>query len=221
MPPSVPLMHRIRRVFPAAHVIVKALGLVYSGRSYLRTTGYLRSVREGRPCRADGTPLPWMNYDVIGFLEQRLRREHTLFEFGSGHSTRFFANRVGSVTSVESNPDWHALISRELPTNARVILCQPFSAARYVATLAEQNRRFDVIVVDAEEREACLEVVWQYLTPGGVILLDDAARPRYASAIERLLGRGFRFLSFEGLKPGGLRGYRTTIFYRDGNVLGI
>jgi hypothetical protein len=39
--------------------------------------------------------------------------------------------------------------------------------------------------------------------------------------IEPLRESGFRALPFEGLKPGSIRAYRTTVFYRDHNCLNI
>lgn len=211
----------LRPVFPGFFVLAKGIGLLYSPRSFLRNSGYIRSVKTYRPCRADGSPLPWMNYAVIAFLEQRLRREMSLFEFGSGNSTLFFAGLVGKVVSVESDPAWHERVARQVPPGVELILCHPFDEQRYLQALAEQGTAFDVIVVDAKAREACLAECWRWLSPGGVILLDDSSRPRYQAAIEGVMARGFRRIDFEGLKPGGIRAYRSTIFYRDGNVLTI
>jgi SAM-dependent methyltransferase len=210
-----------RPVFPGLFVLAKGLGLLYSPRSFLRTSGYLRSVRSNRPCRADGSPMPWMNYAMVAFLEQRLRPEMSLFEFGSGNSTLFFARHVGKVVSVEIDPAWHERVAKQMPAGVKLILCSPFDEGRYVATLVEQATPFDVIVVDAAARESCLAECWRWLTPGGVILLDDSSRPRYQEAIEGVLARGFRKLDFLGLKPGGIRAYQSTLFYRDGNVFGI
>ena len=72
-----------------------------------------------------------------------------------------------------------------------------------------------------EARADCLAVAEQGLTDRGVIVLDDAERPEYAAGVEHLLARSFRKLDFEGLKPGGIRAYRTSVFYRPGNALGI
>src|SRR5690606_4324046 len=99
-----------------------------------------------------------------------------------------------------------------------LVLCDPYDPAAYVDVLARQNRPFDVIVIDAEAREECLRRAVHHLTPRGVILLDDSLRPAYATAIADVLRRGFRKLHFEGLKPGGIRAYRTTLFYRPENV---
>ena len=215
------LRNALRPLFPPLFVFAKGLGLLYSPRSYLRSSGYLQSVKANRPCRKDGTPIPWMNYHVIGFLEERLRRDHSLFEFGSGNSTRFFAELVGRVVSVECDPEWYGRVSANIPSNVRLVLCNPFDEQKYLQVLRDQQTKFDVIVIDAKAREACLGEAHAWLTDRGVVLLDDAARVAYQPAIGAMLARGFRKLDFEGLKPGGIRAYRTTIFYRSNNALGI
>jgi hypothetical protein len=215
------LRNLLRPVFPGLFVLAKGLGLLYSPRSYLRASGYLRSVREHRPCRTDGTPLPWMNYAVVAFLEERLTRDISLFEFGSGSSTLFFAGRVGRVVSVECDQGWHDKLAGNLPANATLVLCHPFDEARYLQTPEAHGGAFDIVVIDAAAREACLGRCWRWLNPSGIVLLDDSSRPKYQAAINALVGQGFRRLDFSGLKPGGIRAYQSTIFYRDGNVLGI
>ena len=215
------LRNALRPIFPQLFVFAKGLGLLYSPRSYLRSSGYLRSVELKRPCRRDGTPIPWMNYHVVAFLEERLRRDHSLFEFGSGNSTRFFAELVGRVVSVESDPEWYHRVSGDIPSNVKVVLCSPFDEQKYLQVLRDQQAKFDLIVIDAKAREACLGESPTWLTERGVVLLDDAARAAYQPAIGEMLSRGFRKLDFEGLKPGGIRAYRTSVFYRNNNALGI
>ncbi|MDH3990855.1 MAG: FkbM family methyltransferase, partial [Gammaproteobacteria bacterium] len=87
--------------------------------------------------------------------------------------------------------------------------------------IAEQKKKFDVVIVDAEERVKCMLNAPEYLTERGVIILDDAARPDYREGVDGLLSKGFRVLPFDGMKAGGINIYRTSIFYRDGNCLGI
>ena len=50
--------------------------------------------------------LPWFSYSAIDFLKIFLRKTHRVFEFGSGGSTLFFADRCASVESVEEDPSW-------------------------------------------------------------------------------------------------------------------
>ena len=92
---------KLRKYFPGVVVFLKGMSLLYERRSYLKKSGYLKSVITNKPCRQDGSPIPWMNYNIISFLEQRLSKDLSLFEYGSGNSTLFFADLVGSVVSVE------------------------------------------------------------------------------------------------------------------------
>src|SRR4051812_14883663 len=48
--------------------------------------------------------IPWFSYAAIDFLDAALRTNMTVFEYGSGGSTLFFAKRAKSVFTVEDNP---------------------------------------------------------------------------------------------------------------------
>lgn len=211
----------MRRYVPGLFVFGKVMALMNAKRSMLRSSGYIESVRRKRPCRPDGSPIPWMNYNIISLLEDRLHENLSLFEYGSGNSTLFFSSLVGNVVSIECEEVWYREIADSMPENVMLLLHAPFDAEGYVNTAAAQDQKFDVVVVDAEERSRCMLRAPDCLTDGGIIVLDDAAREAYQSATQELLDRGFRKLDFEGLKPGGIRSYRTTVFYRSGNVLGI
>ena len=81
---------KLRKFFPGVAVFIKGMSLLYTKRSYLKETGYLKSTIESKPCKKDGSPIPWMNYNVISFLEERLNKKLALFEYGCGNSTIFF-----------------------------------------------------------------------------------------------------------------------------------
>ena len=210
----------LRRWIPGVFVLGKGLTLIYSKRSFLRESGYFKSVALKRPCRLDGSPIPWVNYGAINFLEERLGSDLDIFEYGSGNSTIFFAGLVNSVTSLECDHGWYEYVKGILPNNASVVFC-PIGDPAYVGAIAEQEKKFDVVIVDAEERVKCMLNAPGFLTDRGVIILDDAARPAYREGVAGLLSRGFRVLPFDGMKAGGINIYRTSIFYRDDNCLGI
>ena len=211
----------LRRMFPAVTVFLKALALVYSSRSMLRKLGYIESVKTKRPCRRDGSPIPWMNYHVIQFLEQRLTRNLSLFEYGSGNSTCFYASLVRNVTSVEMDEHWYAYVRQTIPSNVRLIHFDAGRRENYCEIARQQDQKFDVIVVDAAERVDCLKQAPAALTDTGVIILDDADFDNHAEGIEYLVNQGFRKLDFEGLKANSIRAYSTSVFYRADNCLGI
>ncbi len=216
-----PIRSVLRPIFPSVAVFIKGLGLLYSKRSMLRKLGYIESAKTQIPCRKDGSPIPWMNYHVIQFLEDRLTKNLSLFEFGSGSSTIFYASLVKDVTSVETDEKWYAHVKNRMPSNVKLIFFDLDGGQCYCELAEQESKRFDVIVIDALDRVDCMTRAPGALTDKGVIILDDSNAEAHGEAIEFLLSQGFRLLDFEGLKPSSIRAYRTTVFYRPENCFGI
>src|ERR1700754_2095964 len=189
--------------------------------SYLNVTGWTRSMTEERPCQLDGSPLPWMNYPVIGLFQKRLNKEMRLFEYGSGYSTLFFSELVASVTSLEYDIEWYERISKDLPKNAKVLLVKNDVDGSYCRAIHQTEGLFDVVVVDGRDRVNCIKQSIAKLQGHGVILLDDSQRERYQEGIDHAVREGFKRLDLEGMKPGKYGLERTTIFYRDGNCFNL
>jgi hypothetical protein len=162
-----------------------------------------------------------MNYHVIQFLEDRLTKDLSLFEYGSGNSTCFYASLVKNVISLEEDEEWYAYVKETMPSNVKLLLFDAGDQGIYCECAGQQDHKFDVIVVDGSERVACLKQAPAALTDQGVIILDDSDYGPHIEGIDYLLGQGFRKLDFEGLKPNSVRAYRTTVFYRSDNCLSI
>jgi hypothetical protein len=193
--------------------------LVWSRHSYLHTTGWVESVKRGYPCTPDGNEVPWMNHGVIKLLQQRLSSDLSLFEFGSGFSTVFYARLVDQVISIEYDKKWLDIMAQKLPGNATVVYKQNDSDGQYCRTINQYSQPFDVVIVDGRDRVNCVKQAINKLTERGVIILDDSNRPRYQAGIDHAKALGFRELTIEGLKPTGSRMNQTTFLYRDGNCL--
>lgn len=102
-----------------ARLTVRLPRLVRHG---LRSVGWLASAAQNAPVSADGRPIPWFPYPAIHFLADRLPHHAHVFEWGAGHSTLWFAQRVATVTSVESDPGWAAYLQRRSPQNVTIIV---------------------------------------------------------------------------------------------------
>jgi len=205
---------------PATHVRAY-VRLLFHSSSYIYSTGWFRSLEERRPVNKNGDPLPWMNYPVISFLEERLNGHLNLFEYGSGYSTLFFARRVKHVTSVEHDRKWFDEVKRKMPDNVELMLKELDIDGNYCSSVLSGPAPYDVIVVDGADRLNCLKYAVKALTPEGVIVLDDTGPSSKENQIAYLVHNGFRALNFEGLKP-TLSGIdRTTIFYKRNNCLDI
>lgn len=218
-----PFFRSIRaRLFPKRELLrIAHKRLLRSPKSFLHQTGWMKSLELKRPCDAEGNIIPWMNYAVIALLKQRLTADMDVFEFGSGYSTRFFAAHVRSVTSVEYDREWFDRVREQAGEGAELIFCEHDTDGGYCRTVHRAGRPYDLVLVDGRDRVNCVREGAGALTSRGVLLLDDSHREKYAPAFDYMVRHGFSEISIEGIKPGGVRMYRTTIFYRPGNVLGI
>lgn len=195
--------------------------LIRNQKSYLHSTGWMLSLAEGRPVDSVANAIPWMNYNAIEFLDERLNKNLTLFEFGSGYSTYFYASRVKTVVSVEYDDRWYQLVKLQVPSNVDLVFQQEDTDNEYCRVIAGRGQKFDVVIVDGRDRVNCIKQSITALSDQGVILLDDSQRERYQDGIVLAEASGFRVLHMSGLKATGGRSVRTTILYRDGNCFGI
>src|SRR4051812_31805280 len=74
---------------------------------------------------------PWLGESPLIFLESLLPPTDVGLEGGSGRSTSWFASRVGRMTSVENNADYHASVKATLAAKGlaakvdyRLVPCQ-------------------------------------------------------------------------------------------------
>lgn len=195
--------------------------LIFKGDSYFNESGWNRSFVSGHPSSKHGEPIPWMNYAIVSFLNERLGKEMSLFEFGSGFSTEFYAARCTKVVSIESSREWYEKVKRTVGDNAEVRYVPADDDGEYCRAIHEFDGAFDVVIVDGRDRVNCVKHAVSKLAPGGVLILDDSQRGRYNEAWELMADKGFRSITFEGIVPMSVYGVSSTVFYRADNVFGI
>lgn len=202
--------------------IFKRLGLagkiVILRNGALKEWNWFHTFDTGRSVDAKGRPIAWATYAFLHFIEPRLRSDMRIFEYGCGSSSLWYAPKVKQVTSVEHDPKWVEEISKKLPANAQVHLAKPDD---YPSFLTQTGQVYDIVVVDGILRNECMEIAPKGLSPLGVIILDNSDRAEYKPGIDGLLAKGFRKIDFYGMFPVTPLAGTTTVFYRDGNCLGI
>jgi len=200
-------------------ILSKLLSLRLSG--YLVDVGWFSAFKIGEPVDKNFEPLPWLTYSFIDFITERLSKEYNVFEFGSGNSTLFFAERVKQVCSVEHSGEWYNKLTGKIPGNSNLILSKSDNTEDYIAGLKQSNLKYDLIIIDGIHRVDCCLSASNYLTDKGVIILDDSEREQYNEGIEYLTNKGFKKIDFWGIPPGMLIRKCTTVFYKSNNCLGI
>lgn len=58
--------------------------------------------------------IPWLVFSCISFLDEWLSKSMSIFEYGSGGSTLYFAEKAGSIVSVEHDAAWYAYAQKEI-----------------------------------------------------------------------------------------------------------
>jgi SAM-dependent methyltransferase len=122
---------------------------------------------------------PWLGHEMVRILENWLLPDDRGFEWGSGRSTIWFAERVGSLVSVEHNPDWYRLVNARLKIkglkNVEYHLCEDELEYRRVAS-QYPSESFDFILVDGLARDECALAAISLVKPGGIVVVDDCNR---------------------------------------------
>ncbi|MCC7449456.1 MAG: hypothetical protein IT324_18700 [Anaerolineae bacterium] len=79
---------------------------------------------------------PWLSFQATDFMEQWLSPNSVVFEYGSGASTLYFAQRVGQIVSLEHHAGWYThiqeILSRDHITNCVYALVEPTPAPELV-----------------------------------------------------------------------------------------
>lgn len=157
-----------------------------------------------------GLDVPWWTYGATRAVEAHLAGlggGARVFEYGSGASTVWLGHRSAEVHSVEHDPGFAAVMRDVLDggspqATVELHLVPPERAARpmtrsgrrgedgvdytqYAQTVEKVGGVFDLIVIDGRARVACLEAARSHLAPGGLIVFDDAQRPRYRDGLRR------------------------------------
>jgi len=195
--------------------------LINNSDSYLYSSGWMASLANKTPQNNVGETMPWMNFSIIELLHEKLTKEQDLFEFGSGYSTHYYAKRVKSVTSIEYDERWYNQIRNDIPSNVELIFQAYDQGNRYCMTITEQDKSYDVVIIDGRDRVNCFKQALAKLSSSGVILLDDSQRSRYSEVFELATKNDFRVLNIAGLKPTGTARDQTSIFYRTDNCFNI
>lgn len=198
----------------------KAL-LEFTHRGYLYDIGWTNSIDTGNIVDKNGDPLPWVSYPFMQFIGPRLNRNMQLFEFGSGNSTLYYAQKVGSVTSVEHDAGWYEKIKTNMPANVQLFFCDLQPGGDYCQYALKQETLYDIVIVDGRDRVNCCFNSLSAIKENGIVVLDDSEREKYAAAHTFMQQKGYKQIDFWGTAPAVDYLKCTTIFYRDGNCLGI
>jgi len=153
---------------------------------------------------------PWIALGAIDYIEQHADRKWSVFEWGCGGSTVWFAENFAVTISVESDGQWAALVEQALvERHLRATLhlspvvdhtVDPMANEEYAAVIEQYpNAQFGLILIDGpvNSRLGCAHHALGHMLPGGLMVLDNAgSTPHLAAAalLDTALGQRLSFI---------------------------
>ncbi len=199
--------------------VMTLLSMPFSG--YLYDIGWFNAFDEKAPVDGENSPIPWVTYSFIDFIQGRLNDSLDVFEYGAGNSTHWYAEKVKTVTSVEHDVSWFNSVKDKMPSNVNLNYQELIYGGEYSNYSNSLNEQFDMVIVDGRDRVNCVKNSILSLNDKGIIVLDDSERESYLEALIFLKKHGFKKIDFWGISPGLFYKKNTTIFYKQDNCLGI
>jgi predicted O-methyltransferase YrrM len=117
--------------------------------------------------------VPWISYRARKLIDQMIRPDWRMVEFGSGMSTLWFAKRCGFIHSIESDPAWYDLVSRQLAGMSNVRY-EKRTIESYVNLDDYPDQSLDFSLIDGAVRSACARSVVPKIKPGGFVYFDNS-----------------------------------------------
>ena len=197
----------------------RVLNFMFS--EYLYNEGWFISFRKKQSLNLEGNPIPWWTYSFNDFIRDRLKKDIDVFEFGSGSSSIYLADKVNSITSVEHDKSWYEHVKSKMPSNIKLIFKDLEYGGEYSKSILKEDRLFDIAIVDGRDRVNCCINSVSKLKKSGVLIFDDAHRPEYQESYDYMINQGFKRIDFTGVAAGFFFKKSTSLFYKDGNCLGV
>lgn len=132
-------------------------------------------------------------------LERFIVGGANVFEWGSGESTLWMAQRCNSVISIEHNSGYYSILRLRMPSNVDYKLIEPNEPFEhpqdgtygqlkdYVDSIRAFPNRFDVVVIDGRARVACAQAAAESQRDDCIFLMHDWGLPTRESYYLSLL----------------------------------
>lgn len=120
---------------------------------------------------------PWLTRDAVKILSSLIKPSDVGVEFGSGRSTKWFAQRLSHLTSIENNELWYEKVVHEL-NRAGLSGKVDYRLRKDDDDYVEQAQSFlddsvDFCLVDGAVRDRCALLMLSKIRRGGGMVVDN------------------------------------------------
>lgn len=174
--------------------------------------GQFRTIKNWECIDKNGKPIPWYTYPAIEYLSFLDFSDKTVFEYGGGYSTLWWAERSKKLITVESDKQWYEKIKLKLQSKNNSVIIYKEDKESYVNSILEQDDLFDVVIIDGLWRGECAKLCLNKVNyqNGFMIILDNS--DWYPGIYQYFINNDLIGVDFHGFSP--INGYTltTTIF---------
>lgn len=177
--------------------------------------GFRHSLEANSCLDRNGAPIPWYTYPAIEYLSQLDLSDKTVFEYGCGNSSLYWARIAKSVCSVESHKLWYAHFKEIAPANLTINLREGHT--EYTQSIKNSGEKYDIIIIDGTFRDECAEQALSSLRSDGLIIFDNSDRAafksNYSAATALLRDSGLLQVDMHGFTPLNPTTATTSFFF--------
>jgi hypothetical protein len=124
--------------------------------------GLIRSIKARGPVLKSGKPIPWTTHPFLEYIEKLDLSSMTMAEFGAGHSTIYFKEKVSNLVSYECDSSLIHYLREEYGYSGEIIHVDQ----RYGGHRADFNK--DIIFIDGLDRDELLRVLLACVQAGAI-----------------------------------------------------
>ena len=149
-----------------------------------------------------------MNKTEVDYILANTKTNSTIFEWGSGNSTLFFAKHFKSIHSVEHDKHWWNDIGKVLKeeniNNVKLLYQPPDTVFKvwdgkhsrlldnrvkefssYIKAIDKfGKKKYDYFIIDGRARVECSEYALRYCKHNSIVYFQEFYRPRYKQSLE-------------------------------------
>jgi hypothetical protein len=171
--------------------------------------GQFNTIKSGNSFDKNHELLPWYTYPAIEYLQQLDFRDKTIFEYGCGNSSLFWAERAAKVISVDDDDRWYNEVLKNKKGNQELILAKDKN--EYICSINIFDLKYNVIIIDGNYRYDCAVMAINNLENGGIIIFDNS--DWFPKSIEYLRQQNLIQVDFSGFGPAIGFTWSTSIFF--------
>jgi hypothetical protein len=238
----------LRKCYAAARLTLYPVRMLLFGnqRRYV-----LRWIGSTAPKYLLRRPSPWVTFEAIDYIDERVAAGWKVFEYGSGGSTLYWLSRGAECVSVEHDSSWYEGLRPFIPADAKIDyrLVPPGPSAgddfdsewgdpnAYRSSVEEFKHHsfreyaeqidefpeeyFDLVLVDGRARPSCIKHAVSRVKPDGLLVVDNGDRPHYYRRTADHLEINFQKISCRGVCPVSPRRAQTDIFVKKSSGQGL